>query len=389
MYYKNVGDLSIDDNLVNFGDAGGANLGGYQPITLKIGGAAYARRLENIYEVKNKPEWNINAAQLKRASRAKRNQTIQKITAEEAGMANAAGDQILPDFIKNDNAKNHHTAGFIVTRNDGARYNYGKALYNTTKEEVSFALGSGIGGGLIAKAEGDVTTGLVPYVEGVDNSVNNKHGDYYYNSITTPEYAHTYLLTSLLSTDYADIDGIAGPSAGDFGSYTKFEYRTMPNLYQWRVPFQKDKANWNEGLKTDPTDDKGSYVYGKKELSYIQKIETKTHVALFYVSPRRDGFGVGGPEGGLGTESKMYKLDKIMLFSAGEFYDGVDGEELPLIKDGGTDANGNITTTATPIKTVHFEYDYTQCKEVPNNDGGNYDHDYNSSTPKFQMKEEN
>lgn len=131
------------------------------------------------------------------------------------------------------------------------------------------------------------------------------------------------------------------------------------------MPFEENSANWNEGLKTNPTDDKGSYVYGEKQLSYIQKIETKTHVALFFISPRKDGFGVQGEEGGLGTSSKMYKLDKVELYSIGEFEEGT------------TDANGNITATtnSTPIKTVHFVYDYELCQGIENNDltaaGGN------------------
>ncbi|MCG8573612.1 MAG: hypothetical protein MI810_01915 [Flavobacteriales bacterium] len=371
VYYKNVGDLSVDEDASIYGtDAD--KLGGYNPLRLKIGSVPYLRELKNKYQIKDSDvaslfnEYTINEDDIKRSSnkRVKRNQAILKVTAEEA-------NSIGYGFSKNTNAKDHHTAGFIVTRNDAARYVYGQALYNNTKEEVTFAIGDGFGAGAIPgnASTAECGTGLVSYTPGTDNSIDNKRGDHYFNKVITPDYAHSFLLTSILSSDYSDIDNVPGPSIDDLGSYTKFEYRDMGN-YKWRVPFQKDKASYNEGLKTDPTDDKASYMYGEKEASYIQKIETKTHVALFYISERNDAYGVDGENGNdpnTTTTSKMYKLDKIMLFSRGELYAGDD------ILGEGTDASGNITTTATPIKTVHFVYDYDLCQGVPNNnhDGKN------------------
>ncbi len=212
VYFKNVGDLSVDENLENFEGAGETNLGAYNPIRLKIGGGKYARTLQNTYEVKNKSDWPINSGTVKRNKRVKRNQNIQKVNVYEAGLTNEDSDPLLPDFIINPAAtdKSHHTAGFIVTRNDGARYNYGKALYNTTKKEVTFATGKGLGGALVDQIVGDASTGLLTYEHGVDNTIDNKHGDHYLNAVTTPEYAHTFLLTSLLSTDYSDIDETPG-----------------------------------------------------------------------------------------------------------------------------------------------------------------------------------
>lgn len=355
VYFKNVGDLSADQDM---GMYSSTNLGAYNPIQFSLSGGAYARTLNNNYMLKGgtTPGSTINPEAIKRDQRVRRNQTILKVSVAEADS--------ITSFIKpvGTYVKPHHTAGFVITRNDGARYNYGKVLYNTKKRETTFAVGSGIGGSSVPGAVGDISSGLVTYLPGLDNSLGNVRGDHYFNRIHTPAYGHTFLLTSLVSTDYSDTDGELGPSEGDLGSYTKFQYRDM-GLYKWRVPFEAAQANFNEGLKTDPTDDKASYVYGEKETSYIQKIETKTHLALFYISPRKDGYGVSGEDGGIGVGSIMYQLDSVALYSRGEFYaDGITTAEGDY---------GNIVFTSsavpTPIKTVHFVYDYELCVGVPNN----------------------
>jgi hypothetical protein len=351
VYYKQVGDLAVDTESDMYGTHS-TKLGEYSPIRLKLGGSKFQRTLEPEYQIKHESSPSAFygspiTGEYKRNERLVRNQNILKVRNDEI----TNDDGTLLGFVSNPYAKPHHTAGFIVTRNDGARYVYGEALYNIKKEEVTFA---------VEGRSTDCSKGIVKYIPG-DNSINNQLGDEYYNKITTGAYAHTFLLTTLLSSDYSDVDGVAGPSVNDYGSYTTFSYRTPLNQkYYWRIPFVQNTANYNEGLKTDPTDDKGSYVYGHKEVKYIQKIETKTHVAIFHISQRKDGFGVqSNAENGSSpynaTNSVMYKLDKIELYSAGEF------------TNDGTDSYGNIISNATPIKTVYFEYDYELCQGVHNN----------------------
>lgn len=366
VYYKNVGDLSVDEEIGIY--EGSASLAGKRPIRLMLGGTPYHRTVENKYQVKDPAdpgafdEVNIPVSGYKRHQRVKRNQTIQKFTVGEVKAAANASPAIhmagLTGNYTTTAGLDHHTAGYVITRNDGARYVYGKALYNTTKKEVTFA------------AEGlsnSCASGLVTYLPDTDNSANNSRGDHYFNRITTPAYAHTYLLTCLLSSDYSDVSN-NGPTRDDLGSYTKFTYVNPlgANKYKWRVPYEANQANFNEGLRTDPEDDKGSYVYGEKEVQYIQRIETKTHVALFFISPRHDGYGATNENGAAPhavTSSKMYQLNKIALYSVGEFYNSAGN-----IVGQSTDACGNLTTTATPIKSVHFEYDYSLCQNLPNND---------------------
>ena len=344
VYFKNVGDLSVDDESDMYGTST-TKLGGKSPIRIAINGLKFYRQALAKYEIKDPSTPNAflssqfasitapsTSASIKRSQRVKRNQNIQKVRTDEVDLL---GTSDLLGFKVNSSAEPHHTAGYIITRNDGARYIYGEALYNKHKKEVTFAIQGEVG---------DCGNGLVHYNNGVDNTVNNLRGDYYFSSITTPSYAHTYLLTTLLSADYADIDGVDGPSDNDFGSYTSFTYENAANDYKWRVPLEANKANFNEGIKTDPKDDRGSYVYGVKETKYLETIETKTHIAVFETSVRQDGKGVIGENGGIGSSS-MKQLNSIALYSKAEYYD----------------ANGNAISNPVPIKTAHFDYDYELC----------------------------
>ncbi len=107
-----------------------------------------------------------------------------------------------------------------------------------------------------------------------------------------PPYAHSYLLTSIVGPDYVDVKN-DGVTEDDLGYWVKFTYqRTASGAspYKWRDPFSG--AHYQEGWKTDPRDDKGSFVYGEKELWYLARAETKSHIAVFNMDARWDGKGV-------------------------------------------------------------------------------------------------
>lgn len=326
VYFKNIGGNQIDNDSILFKQ----QLNNYKPIQFGIKGSWFNRGLKSNYE-------NVaQAGKIQRSQRVKRNQYIQKLSRTDAARY-GINTMISPHSQK------HHTAEIRIIKEGGERYVYGKALYNVTKKEATFDIGERMP---------DNRTNLVGYTAGIDNSSQNKQsGDQYFNRITTPAYAHSYLLTSVLSSDYQDLTG-DGPSDDDLGTYTKFHYENKTssnNLYKWRIPFERNKANYEEGLKSSKKDNKANYQYGEKELSYIKKIETKTHIAIFDFTERRDAKGVLDENGGLNLESKMYKLDKIRLFAKPEY--------------------NKLGDAAKPIKTAYFEYDYSLCPNVDNNDG--------------------
>ncbi len=361
VYFKYIGEPRVDKDQKLFED-----LGGYAPIALEIGGRknGFNKEAENQFRVKrydNKgypfyPETISNGGlpeitgKYKRKTREVRNQTVQKFSVTELRALYKDSDYYLNRI--NTKAKPHHTTEIRVLKGDGATYVFGETAYNTNKQEVTFTTDSN---------NFNCATGILKYNAGED-SMGNKSGiDHFYNNVITPAYAHTYLLSSVLSSDYEDLEG-DGPTDDDLGAYTSFEY-DVPEAenYNWRVPYKHGEASYNAGLNAHPNDQKGSYIYGEKEIKYIKKIETKTHVALFDLSKRKDARGAKNRNGN-GTEASMYKIEKIRLYSkpeaiAAKILDDDPENDLPI----------------TTIKTAHFVYDYSQCKDVENNLGGTLD----------------
>lgn len=351
VYYKNIGETRVDKEYGTLLQ----NLGGSSPITLEIDRNKNAINKYRAKILANNESLLSSGvtfnSQIKRNHREKRNQVVQKLTKLEVQKYD-----LSPFFTNNQEmiqniplVPSHHTAGYIITDESSNRHIYGETVYNKEKKEVTFNAGN---------RYVSQQNGLVIY-SGSDNSSNNSNGrDNYFNSVRTPAYAHTYLLSSVLSSDYEDLTS-NGPSDDDLGTYTKFSYENKGN-YNWRVPFGKNEASYNEGLKTDKLDQKGSYIYGIKENKYLKKIETKTHVAFIDLEERQDGFGVDNEDGGNVTgENKMYRIKSIRLYSKPE-----------AILANLLDSNpANDNNSIQPIKTAHFEYNYSLCPGIDNNLG--------------------
>lgn len=240
----------------------------------------------------------------------------------------------------------HHLGGFVNTEANGAKYVYGLPAYNHKQVECQFSVDdndvSTTCGPLIDVEDSD---GLPDYkVPGTDNYLNRQE---------VPEYPYAWMLTAVLGTDYVDADSIPGPSDGDFGYWVKFNYIKTDENQGWRAPF--GGANYSPGAETDRADDKGSYMYGTKEIYYLASAETRTHIAEFALLERYDAKGAAKEiQNGDSTShlsGSSYKLDKISLFS----------------KEERINENGNRNAQAVPIQVAHFDYDYSLCKGLPNN----------------------
>ena len=253
----------------------------------------------------------------------------------------------------NNYRKSNHLSEISVLNNDGKRYVYGIPVYNLKQKDVSFA---------VKNENGNPETGLAKYVsrldpghkgDGDDSTTNMNGTDRYFSSEETPPYAHSFLLTGVLSPDYVDVTG-DGITDDDLGDAVKFNYTKTAgqyNPYEWRTPYS-DSANFNQGLKTDSRDAKGSYVYGQKELWYLNSIVSKNMIATFKLGPRKDL----APINERGVKDTGYhlaqKLEEINLYTKADF-----------LKYG---------ASAKPIKTVHFDYSYELCKGInaPKGNGG-------------------
>jgi len=247
--------------------------------------------------------------------------------------------------------RGHHLSEINVLNADGKKYVYGLPVYNLEQQEVSFA---------VNKSNADVNAGLASYTPGAENSEDNKEGkDNYFHKETIPAYAHSFLLTGIVSPDYVDRlnDGITDDDQGDAIRFNYSRVFDVNSPFLWRTPFEENKATYNEGLKTDYKDDKGSYIYGKKEIWYLNSVESKTMLATFELNDpatgdiRKDGYAVKGENGGKDLTKSLRYLKKINLYTKADY-----------IKNG---------TAAIPIKTVNFSYSYELCKGAPSSADAN------------------
>lgn len=340
-YFKVAGEKSVETD-----PAFSTNNGNRKPVRVDLNAGGWS-------------DMNVEASkgpitQPRRTKRERRNQNITYLTAAEAN--NMALERKIRSYPANnfsganttivsigrtfDFRKPHHLSEITLLRQDGLRYVYGIPAYNKKQQELGFSVGNtGIcSNGLVAYSNQEASTGNA---SGLDN---------YYNKTEIPAYAHSYLLTAIVSQDYVDLTN-DGPTPDDYGTYTKFNYSRLAfngdSTYNWRVPYENNMANFNEGFKSDKYDNKGNYLYGEKEYWVLHSIESKTQVAEF----NYDLTGRTDAKSAL-TNKMLPKLTNINLFAL--------SERRP---------NNVFNINALPIKSVWFEYDQSLCKGIPNGGG--------------------
>lgn len=224
-----------------------------------------------------------------------------------------------------------------VVDENGARYVYGIPAKNKLQKQTTFSTSAVYGStlqNLITKSKNFTST---------ENSTKNNSGtDHFYSATETPEHAHSYLLTEVLSEDYVDI-GEDGPDKKDFGTYTKFNYLVRKDFKSKATPVG---ADYLPGNLSNNGDDKATITYFEKDLYYLGSIETKTHIAVFDLEARNDAYGVTSINSGPSSSQQQYRLKSITLYNLDDY-------------------NEN-RSTAKPIKTVHFQYSYALGGSVPN-----------------------
>lgn len=342
-YYKSPGELTAESQ--NISD----DIKGDEPVRLGVNKSAY-----NFYGLSD----------VQRDSRKPRSSSIQPITNKE--LLDNNNEEILPaydvsyyDLGSGTTAPNTHYnnmsktslerdehapsqfAGYTTVTSNGAIWNFALPVKNKVQKDAIFSVP-----GQINNCEP-----IVP-VPAADGAINHKvaNNDHYLDITEIPEYTHAYMLTSVLGSDYVDVDPTDGePNENDRGYWMVVDYLKVSDDYKWRAPFYG--ANYNKGYNSKVADDKGSFSYGEREVYLPATIRTKTHIAEFVYSQRNDGRGVNNwlqnaPQHG----AYSYKLDEIKLYSIKEM-----------------EAASNAGQTPMPIKVVHFDYDYSLCKDVDNN----------------------
>ena len=369
VYFKRVGEsIPVDGSIYD-------KVKGNVPVRIKTQGTRDGATAMAVFSGKDNTETAVKQ-NIVRAKREVRNNSFSYLTNAQTRIAgldkkvfdyylSAGGFKPLLDRCSNPMVeaqqqpykKDHHIGEITITDEGGARKIYGIPAYNTYQEDVSFSIPQN------TNAD-DKARGLVAYSPQDASGSNNNGLDHFYSKEIIPGYAHSFLLSGILSPDYVDIknDGITDD---DPGTAVKFNYWRKTDKFQWRTPYtlpkntpgDKARANYNEGLQSDKMDDRGNYSYGTKELWYTHSIESKTMVAVFETGNREDALGadVAGTKD-LSVQNRQQYLKTIKLYSKADWYKNA--------------------ANAIPIKTVHFVYDYSLFsdagdihKGVPNNSG--------------------
>jgi hypothetical protein len=367
VYFRNPGETSV---LLNdqYSGIAGTNL-----VRFKLGGTKMNPRLDPVLEVfKDETlktgEQNIQSNY--NQPRKKRTQVVSYLTAEEASKIGL--DKNIKSYhpetpLTADKKLNtesfsrvsgyrlkHHISQVNVTEGNGSRYVYGIPVYNLKQYDFTFTIGSPASpdADFAQFANQNLTTGS-------EFLQKNSPKDGYLQTNQTPEYAHSFLLSGLLSPDYVDVTG-DGITEDDQGGAVKFNYTRIKKsdgewaVHKWRTPHtgNQNEAAFNAGNRTNLKDDKGMISYGERENWYLHSIESKTMIAFFTLESRLDGKGALGIDGGIEPENALRLLRKIDLYNK-------------------ADLKKNGIANAKPVKTVHFDYSYKLCVGSAGNPSAN------------------
>ncbi len=285
---------------------------------------------------------------------------------------------------------------YQITTENGMKYSYGLNVHQRNNKSMSIGLSSGEYDYSVYKNHlafiNTPNTPNTPYDVTQILDFHTLNGTYDNN-----EFVSEYLLTSIVGNNYVDANADGLVNDGDWGAWTKFDYKQLwggnDSWYSWRLPYAG--LYYDQNQVHTKKDDIGSFSCGEKEVYLLKSVETKTHIAYFVCNESSPSdFGASGfnqeilqgsgdtrydshsavasPAGyeNLNSRSFSFKnksektdiddldngiahgqqklqyLEKIVLFAKGD--------------DGSVDYGS-------PLKTVHFEYDYSSFPYTPDN----------------------
>ena len=338
-YFKNPNDVMFNKNQI-FNFSGINTIAPSLSAFSDYGGATNSRTVDiNGHTTAFLPSDYRFANQL----RDNRLDVIYYLNAKEAsqfGIQKEIPNYIINNFASNSlslipridtNRKENHISEMICLKSDGTKYVFNVPAYNNSKKEISYSINETV----------DVQNYETSYIPNLSSTVenSNKGKDDFISVTETPAYAHSYLLGTVLSANYVDVDD-NGPSTNDLGDYVKFNYARVYDNYYWRSNNSLSKVSAEKGNLADDKDGKAFFSEGTKEIWNIHSIESKKEVSRFYYSKRTDAFDLKNP-----TQALM-KLDSILVFSRPEL----------------------LNANPKPFKKIYFDYNSPTplCKGIYN-----------------------
>ena len=269
--------------------------------------------------------------------------------------------QMPEGFVKPSGVDDNSIAGFSITSTDGITYHYMLPVYNHLQKT--------------RKVSARV----------------NKHERTSYSESTKGAYATHWLLTAVTGPDYFDKNATKRPDVGDYGYWVNFDYGKWSDGMVWRNPTDLSKSHALTGA---------SYLWGIKDVYYLDKINTNTHTALFLKNSRDDAKGVAvnyidkhsSLDKTLPSEKQLL-LDKILLLK-NEDVQGVSKQNVTSLASESifsffdprsnethtlnlslqnnvldiNDTNVNQSLIDKSLSVLDFVYDYSLAPSSPNTD---------------------
>lgn len=272
-----------------------------------------------------------------------------------------------------------------ITNPSGAKYVYGLPVIALQEEQFQYGL-----------------KGLNYTVDAADNLVNvalppRENLPTVVGQQSLTPYVSEYLLTSITSPDYIDRTH-DGYTNDDFGGWVRFSYwpstlhwNDYTGYYKWRVPY--NGLSYNRNYLSDKKDDVGTVSSGKKGMFYLSAVETKSHIALFYAN----GLSAHPKKSVTASYGSIQAADWLTWWSSGNSEDNIRKDGYPAAENETEASNGGDATTVgegenaeqapnpmrklekielwskdengnpkEKLQTVHFEYDYSLCRGLPN-----------------------
>lgn len=187
---------------------------------------------------------------------------------------------------------------FVVTAPDGKRYNYALPVYQFEKLSKTRNAELSVNGKIVETTRVDMN-----------------------------KYAYTWLLTSITGPDYIDLNNSGQADVGDAGYWVRFDYGKWTDSYVWKFPVESN--TWEEIYNGDTL--LRNITYGRKQVFYLDRIQTASHTAYFIKGLRNDGCGFH--EAGfnddwrqIGSKGRTYvEVSPYFISNGGEWYPPISG----------------------------------------------------------------
>ena len=190
--------------------------------------------------------------------------------------------------IKNGAAK---SSGLIDYTSYTNRRTEEKFVFRNTDTDDPYDLSNLIGAYKITNESGVTFHYALPVYEYGEYQLNQKKGNEIgsaepiYTTMNQKEpYAYTWLLTAVTGPDFVDRNNNGLADDEDWGYWVKMDYGRWTDKNGWRSPY--------EGYHSDLDSEYETVSYGHKEMYYLNKISTKSHVAIFEKEIRADSKSV-------------------------------------------------------------------------------------------------